>query len=121
MVFYSQCKVSLSGYFANPNLTPTPLTEEVSKFSQASSEIRQVDFVLGPEPVRGGFHCRVLLDLRSMAQFNTHIVIGLPDNEEIPTLSYSEFSWMSKTGSRSWPVIQSKLAENISREGLQPP
>ena len=62
-----------------------------------------------PDPVNGTFHPDVLKDLKELAQFNVHVVIGLPDNEVIPSLSYSDFLVLKNCCALNWVAIEAKI------------
>ena len=51
----------------------------------------------------------MLKDLKELAQFNVHVVIGLPDNEVIPSLSYSDFLVLKNCCALNWVAIEAKI------------
>ena len=86
---------------------PSPLLSEVVKNFSASSGPRAPV----SDPVDGSFPPEVLSDLRSMAGFNIHIAIGLPENDVIPTLSYSDFLDLADLNAVNWRAIELKIGE----------
>lgn len=67
------------------------------------------------EPVNGAFPPEVLQDLKELAQFNIHIVVGLPDNSIIPSLSYSDFILLKNCGTFSWTTVEAKVGEKYAK------
>ena len=46
-----------------------------------------------------------------MAGFNIHIAIGLPENDVVPTLSYSDFLDLVDLSAVNWRAIELKIGE----------
>ena len=66
------------------------------------------------EPVNGAFPPEALQDFKELAQFNIHIVVGLPDNDIIPSLSYSDFVLLKNYGTLSWTTVEAKVGEKYT-------
>ena len=98
---------AISGGSLHHDNNPTPLLSEVVKNFSASSGPRAPV----SDPVDGSFPPEVLSDLRSMAVFNIHIAIGLPENDVVPTLSYSDFLDLADLNAVNWRAIEQKIGE----------
>ena len=61
---------------------------------------------------------QVLVDLRAQAEFKIHIVVGLPENDIIPSLSYSDFLDLQDNGAVNWRTIEKKISEKYKAISL---
>ena len=88
---------------------PNPIVTRI--FSFADSNVAPAP---REDPVEGGLPEQVLKDLITMPVFNVLFAVGLPENEVLPTLSYSDFIYHSKNDSLTAEIIEQKIAAKYS-------
>ena len=64
------------------------------------------DEVVTVEPLDGVPPPEFLKDVAENPLFNIHIVLGLPDNDVVPTLSFQDVVRLSPTKPGTWPAVE---------------
>ena len=107
-----EAKFATSGQSLLKNRSPSAFPSSVSGFAPPVKRPPVVD------PVGGSFPPQVLVDLRAQAEFKIHIVVGLPENDIIPSLSYSDFLDLQDNGAVNWRTIEKKISEKYKAISL---
>jgi hypothetical protein len=95
---------------------PSPFPSEIKNFAQSPALAK----VPVTEPTDGSFPREVFEGLRSLADFQIHIVVGLPENDVIPSLSLSDFLFLQDANAVNMAAIEAKVGEKyvrIEKEG----
>ena len=101
-----EAKFAASGWSLTKNRSPSAFPTSVSGFAPPVKRPPVVD------PECGSFPPQVLVDLRVQAEFKIHIVVGLPTNDIIPSLSYSDFLDLQDNEAVNWRTIEKKIWKN---------
>ena len=103
--FYKSCDVVFSVGRATPyNLSPNPTFKKITVFSSEACPPPELI-----EPLTGSFSPEVFHSLCQAPLFNTHIVVGVPENAFVPSLSFSDYNFLNKNSALSWPAIEKKV------------
>ena len=103
--FYKSCDVVFSVGRVTPyNLSPNPAFKKITVFSSEACPPPELI-----EPLTGSFSPEVLHSLCQAPLFNTHIVVGVPENAFVPSLSFFDFNFLNKKSALSWPAIEKKV------------
>ena len=66
-------------------------------------------------PTRGFFPKSFLEDLRDSSVFEAHIAVGIPENDVLPTFSYSDFHDLSSTNKVCWRSINTLIYDKYKK------